>query len=335
MAYVASVQKEYGLTPALSAVGLPKSTWYYHQKHKVAYAEKYAHLRPILEEIARAHPEYGVPRTVVELRETYGQRVNHKVVRRLHRLWGLALLRATKAPKPSAIRQVITLAGDRANLVADLETIESFTVAYTDFTEMVYANGQRKAYFMPILAHGCKVVYGWALSQSANRPTALAAWEQAKVMMAAEGIDWQGLIVHHDQDAVYTSYAWTYQLLRKDKARLSYALNGAKDNPAMESFFGRFKGEGRSRFLAADDLEQLQQIVAERVDYYNRARRHSSIGYQTPLAALRQMRLGCQRTNGSVDSVDKPDGVAHPDHRPATTAAAHRRQEIEKRKLSS
>lgn len=118
VAYVASVQKEYGLTPALSVVSLPKSTWYYHQKQKVSYEEKYAYLRPTLEEIAREHPDYGVPRTVVELREAYGQWVNHKVVRRLHRLWDLAILRATKAPKTSAIRQVITLAGDRANLVA-------------------------------------------------------------------------------------------------------------------------------------------------------------------------------------------------------------------------
>ena len=161
--------------------------------------------------------------------------------------------------------------------------MKPFTVAYTDFTELVYANGQRKAYFMPILGHNCKVVYGWALSRSANRQTALTVWEQAKTMMTVEGIDWQGMIIHHDQDSVYTSYAWTYQLLRKDQARLSYALSGAKDNPTMESFFGRFKSEGHSRFLAADDFEQLQQIVAERVDYYNQSRRHSSLGGLTHL----------------------------------------------------
>lgn len=328
MAYVASVQKEYGLTPALSVVNLPKSTWYYHQKQKVCYEEKYAHLRPILEEIAREHPEYGVPRTVVELRETYGQRVNHKVVRRLHRLWDLALLRATQAPKTSALRQVITLAGDRANLVAQLEEIKPFTVAYTDFTELRYANGQRKAYFMPILGHSCKVVYGWALSKSANRQTALAAWEQAKAMMMAEGIDWPGLIIHHDQDPVYTSYAWTYQLLHKDEVRLSYALSGAKDNPAMESFFGRFKTEGHSRFLAADGFEQLLPIVAERVDYYNQSRRHSSLGQQPPLVALRQMRFNCQGSKASVDSVDKSAGIAHPDHRLTTAAPGDRRKQL-------
>jgi len=328
---VASVQDTHGLAPALDVVGLPKSTWYYHRRQKVSFAEKYVHLQPVLEEIARTHPEYGVPRTVVELRETYGLRVNHKVVRRLHRLWDLALLRATRAPKPSPIRQVIDLAGDRANLVARLEEIEPFAVSYTDFTEIPYANGQRKAYFMPLIGHRSKMVYGWAVSQSANRATALTAWERAKDTWRAEGIDWQGMIVHHDQDPVYTSYAWTSQLLQQDRARLSYALNGARDNPAMESFFGRFKSEGHSRFLAADDLEQLAQIVAERVDYYNRSRRHSSLGYLTPLASMRRMRLNCQGAVVAVDSVDNPDGVAHPAHSPTTTVAIHRQSETEKR----
>ena len=55
---VASVRDEYELNPALAAVDLPKSTWRvaYHQNKKVPYEEKYAHLRPVLEEIAREHP---------------------------------------------------------------------------------------------------------------------------------------------------------------------------------------------------------------------------------------------------------------------------------------
>jgi hypothetical protein len=55
----------------------------YHQRHKIDYAEKYAYLLPILEEIARAHPEYGVPRIMPELREARGIHVNHKVIERL------------------------------------------------------------------------------------------------------------------------------------------------------------------------------------------------------------------------------------------------------------
>jgi hypothetical protein len=49
----------------------------------------------------------------------------------------------------------------------------------------------------------------------------------------------QGLIVHHDQDAVFTGYVWTARLLLKDHVRVSYALRGARDNTEMESFNSR------------------------------------------------------------------------------------------------
>ena len=48
VALVACVWQEYGLAPALAAVELPKSTWYYQQQHKVPYGQKYVQLRPAL-----------------------------------------------------------------------------------------------------------------------------------------------------------------------------------------------------------------------------------------------------------------------------------------------
>ena len=80
---VKAVKDIYGLNCALAAVGLPKSTWYYHQNDKVDYEEKYAHLKPMLETIAREYPEYGLPRIMPELRQVYHCPVNHKVVEQL------------------------------------------------------------------------------------------------------------------------------------------------------------------------------------------------------------------------------------------------------------
>ena len=91
-----------GLKRTLAALDLPKASWYYHQRHKINPESKYAHVRPVLEEIAREHPEYGYRRTQVELGETYGIHLNHKLVQQLHRLWGLPLLRNTRVAKPSA-----------------------------------------------------------------------------------------------------------------------------------------------------------------------------------------------------------------------------------------
>jgi len=283
---VETAKDTYGLNLALATIDLPKSTWYYHQKHKVAYEEKYADLFPILEEIARAHPEYGVPRIMPELRDEHHIDVNHKVVERLLGIWDLSILRSTHCPRPSSVQKAIAQAGEQANLVAQMEEISLFQVVYTDFTEILYAGGHRKAVLMPIIGHVSKMAFGWAVGQSRGTLLASQAWELAKETFQQMGISYAGMIVHHDRDSVYTSYEWTSQLLLKDRSRLSYALRGAKDNPEMESFNGRFKTEGYSLFLEAQSLAELVAVVDDRMRYYNTERRHSSISYVPPLTYI-------------------------------------------------
>lgn len=289
---VAAVWEEHGLAPALAAVELPKSTWYYHRQQKVSYEEKYAHLRPVLEQIARDHPAYGVPRVTRELHETYELHINHKVVQELLKRWDLSLLRSVRRPQPSQVQQAIQTAGERANRVVQMAQITLFDVAYTDFTELVYANGTRKAYLMPIIGHVCKMAYGWAVGPRPNTALALEAWERARQTFAMYAIPYRKMIVHHDQDSVYTGYRWTEQLLLEDGVHLSYALNGARDNPEMESFIGHFKGENESLLVDAADLSQLQDVVARQMRYYNAKRRHSSLDYLSPLAYLQKARDG-------------------------------------------
>jgi transposase InsO family protein len=77
-------------------------------------------------------------------------------------------------------------------------------------------------------------------------------------------------------------------LLLQDQVRLSFALQGAKDNPEMESFNSRFKSENQALFLEAQTLAELQTLVADRMAYYNTDRRHSSLGYISPPAFIRQ-----------------------------------------------
>jgi putative transposase len=218
------------------------------------------------------------------LSEQLGTTVNHKVVQRLHRLWGLPLLRGTRPPRPSVVRQTIVQVGGRSNLVAGLETIGALEVLYTDFTELVYAGG--KAFLMPLVDHASKVVPGWAVGLHADTALALAAWRAARRWFGRHGHSVKGLIVHHDQDPVYTGYGWTGELLLRDHARLSYALDGCRDNPEMESFNSRFKNENRSLLPDATSLADLVRIVGQRITYYNRRRRHSALENQAPLAWL-------------------------------------------------
>jgi putative transposase len=282
-----SVVDDHPIGAVLEVLELAPSTWYYHRgRAPEGYEAKYADLRQPLESIAREHPSYGYRRTTTELRERLGRTINHKVVRRLHQCWDLPLQRSTRRPKPSGIRQAIEAAGDRVNLVAGLDRIQPFEVLYTDFTELVYADGRAKAYLIALVDHTAKLAAGHAVDERAVTELALEAWGRAKQTLRRLGHPLEGVIIHHDQDPVFTSYAWTAQLLLDDGVRVSYALRGARDNPEMESFFGRFKHENRSLFLDAQDLSQLKAVVAERIRYYNQERRHSTLNNRSPVAFL-------------------------------------------------
>jgi putative transposase len=286
VALVEQARREFGVTAALRALSLSRSTWYY-QSQRISYEAKHTILRRPLLAIAEECPEYGYRRATTELTERLGEPVNRKVVQKLQRALGLTVLRGKEAPPPSGIRRVITEAGGLANLVARLDEIDPFEVLYTDFTELVYARG--KAWLMPIVDDVTKVVPGWALSETNDTDLALKAWRNAKRALARLGVSLEGCIVHHDRDSVFTSYRWVRQLLLRDGVRISYALHGAKDNPEMESFNSRFKNENRSLFADAESVQELRSLVRERMRHYNRRRRHSALGNVAPINYVRSL----------------------------------------------
>jgi putative transposase len=287
VALVECVQSDYGLSLPLQILGLARSTWHYRQTRWTSYEEKHAHLRNALEKVARKHPEYGYRRATSELAEVHEEVVDRKVVQRLHRLWDLPVIRGVKAPKPSPIRLAIAAAGDRANLVRDLQVIEIFEVFYTDFTEIVFSRG--KAFLIVIIDHASKLVTGWSLSSVKTTGSALQAWDRTTRTLKRFGLTMQGRIIHQDQDSIFTSYDWIKQVLQKDGARVSYSLRGPSDNPEMEAFNGRFKVENRSLLLGTRSIEELRDIVRQRLRYYNRERRHSSIANMAPLTLVKKM----------------------------------------------
>ena len=253
-------------------------------QHPRPYEERHAALRAPLERIARAHPDYGYRRTTTELCEQLDRPINQKVVRRLHRLWDLALLRRVQPPPPSGVRRVLTEAGSRINLVRPGLSIDPLGLLYTDFTELVYGGG--KAWLMTLVDHVTKVSPGWALGHSTDTVLALRAWRRARRWLHRRGVPVAGIIVHHDRDPVYTGYGWLQEVLVRDQVKVSFALNGCRDNPEMESFHSRFKGENRSLLLDAQTFADLAHVVNQRMRYYNSRRRHSALGNQAPLAYL-------------------------------------------------
>ena len=68
-------------------------------------------------------------------------------------------------------------------------------------------------------------------------------------------------------------------------------MNGAKDNPWIESFWGRFKTENNSLIMHAESLAELQDVTQQQMTYYNQDRRHSALDYRTPQQVVQAVHL--------------------------------------------
>lgn len=292
MKLVQQYRSAYGLNRALNMVGLYKSVWHYH--HRRPRLDKHQAVKKDLLKIANDHPAYGYRRALSELKEEYGHPIGKNLVQKLMRSLELVVARKCSVPPPSAIKKSIRRLGDRLNLIATLlargHQFQAGEAVVTDFTEIMYDEGRKKAYLMPIIGYQEKVCFGYALGATPTAALALTAWKRAKKMRRRVRMIINGTIVHHDLGAAYTSYAWLKQTTVTDKTKASYALRGCQDNQEMESFNSRFKEENRDLFWECETFEQLAAMVNQRIHYYNYQRRHSTLGNATPIEYLKKQR---------------------------------------------
>jgi putative transposase len=185
--------------------------------------------------------------------------------------------------KPSAVQQLVATASRSADLLKSrsFEVLEAFS---TDFKELLYdGGGKKKAHLMVLLDLESRWAGGWAVGDGRNRFCSTPGFGRSvRTNMASLDQRLWGVVIHHDKDSVYTSYRWLEEVLLKDTARISYAQRGARDNPWMESFWGRFETENGELILEAETLEEVRKIVDEQLEYYNYKRRHSALDYRRP-----------------------------------------------------
>ncbi len=222
---------------------------------------------------------------LAELNDGSPRRVNHKRLRRILNTYELGLPRCLPAARARSVQRLIRQAGSSVNLVQRREfgALEAFT---TDFTELVYAGGGCKAQLLVLLDLGSRWVGGWAVGPSATHVLALTALDRLQAQLAYWGVDLRDKIIHHDQDPAFTSHAWLRRVLLTEHGRVSFTEHGARDNPSMESFWGRFKTENRTLIREAETLSEITELIPGRIDYYNRDRRHSSLGQISPWTIL-------------------------------------------------
>ncbi len=217
---------------------------------------------------------YGSPRLHAELRER-GRRIARKRVARLMREAGLCAKRKR--------RQVLTTRRDPSHPVAPNLLNREFTAKepnskwVTDITYIPTMQGW--LYLAVILDLYSRMVVGWSMSGNCDENLVECALDQAIARRHPKA----GLLHHSDRGSQYTSQA--YQLsLEQSGIHVSMSRKGnCWDNAAMESFFGTVKDECvGSTIYSSHDEARLALFTYIEV-YYNRVRRHSTIGYVSPL----------------------------------------------------
>jgi len=279
---IEKISEKYPITAILDAVGLPQSTWYYHQNQKVQYQEKYEEVIENIRQIIQEHPGYGYPKIKRELDRNYDESAGYTVVRKLLNRTDLSMKRNARKGRRNGYRKAISEAGSSVNLLRSRDDIDPFDVICTDFTELIYDEGRLVAKLMPVVGYKCKMIYGWALGRSADTGLALKALEDMLETLERLGVDPEGMMLHQDQDAVYTGKKWADRILHDLDMEISYSADGAKENPMMESTIGHFKSDAFNRFYECSSMEELETVVDEQVKYWNKERMHSSIDYRTP-----------------------------------------------------
>jgi len=201
-----------------------------------------------------------------------GERINHKLFRRLLSGHELGLTRYLPKKRPSPVRQILREATGKLNLVgqytatdqapAPLEGLSTKLRAEISAHELRYSEGQRKAYLMAMLDVGSRVALGWSVGPSPNGELALACLEYARQLTNdlredLQGTNLQGTILHSGQDSVYTSYRWFQWVLLEAVMRVSFSERGARGNPWIESLWGQMKTEIGSCIHQARSLPAL------------------------------------------------------------------------------
>jgi putative transposase len=122
-------------------------------------------------------------------------------------------------------------------------------------------------------------IIGWSLSSTMTaRDTVLAAWRMALIHRPFYG----HLIFHSDRGIQYASDLFRNALKEKSVTQSMSRKGNCWDNAVAENFFKILKSEMVNHhhfFSQSDAKNEVFQFIEI---WYNRKRRHSYLGYQTP-----------------------------------------------------
>ncbi len=222
----------------------------------------------------RSRRSYGRPRLLRDLRDA-GYRVGQERVRRLMREAGLV-------GRPQR-RFRITTDSQHAHPIAANHLDRQFAVAKPNqvwAADITYCWTQEGWLYLAVMLDlASRRVVGWATSRLLERELVLTALRRALALRQPS----PALLHHSDRGSQYASTDYQAVLAARG-IRCSMSRRGnCWDNAVVESFFATLKRE----LVQQERWETRSEATRALADYiegwYNRARRHSALGYVSPL----------------------------------------------------
>jgi putative transposase len=222
----------------------------------------------------RSRGVYGSPNIHAELADDYGIRVGRKRVARLMRAAAL---------RGATLRRyvVTTLADPGAQRPVDLVERQFYSdgpdrLWVADITYIPTWAGF--LYLAMVLDVYSRRIVGWAMETHLRTELILAALNMAITQRQPSAV-----IHHSDRGCQYTSYAFGTRCQEAGVMPSMGSLGDAYDNAMAESFFASLERELLNRRRFKSQAEARMAVFEWIEGWYNPHRRHSSLGYRSPV----------------------------------------------------
>ena len=217
---------------------------------------------------------YGAPRLHRDLLDD-GEQVSRQRVARLMRQAGIQSKMAKRFVITTRSKNTLSPAPDRLQRAFRTQAKDQAWVSDTTFVR----TRQGWLFLAVMLDLYSRQIIGWSMSDHNDKRLVVDALAMATERRAPK----QLVIVHSDQGSTYAS--GEYQQRLKERGLLcSMSRKGeCHDNAVAESFFGSLKTELVDHEDYRTRLEAKRSLFEYIEVFYNRQRRHSYLGYVSPV----------------------------------------------------
>jgi transposase InsO family protein len=216
---------------------------------------------------------YGARRIADELKDQ-GFICDRKRVRRLMNSLGIRAIQP-KSFKPRSTESRHRL-GYNKNLLIDVEITRVGQAWVGDIT-YIPCREFRYCYLAVLLDLYSRRIVGWHLNSDMTENLVLTALRSAiQTRQPASG-----LIHHTDRGGQYAGNQYRGVLARATMIQSMSRADNCYDNAFMESCFGTIKNE--LDMTEYKTMQDAKREIQSYISYYNTERKHSSLGYRTPI----------------------------------------------------